>query len=68
MADDQPSTWDAFSDAVTEFLPFGVAPALLLLVTLVAGIYLASTPVKRPKADLQLWTFASNHHKAYKAA
>ncbi len=68
MADDQPSTWDAFNDAVTEFLPFGVAPALLLLVTLVAGIYLASTPVKRPQADLQLWTFASNHHKSYKAA
>ena len=42
-------------------LPFGKAPALLLLTTVVAGLFLVFNPVAENRATMRLWTFARNH-------
>lgn len=49
-------------------LPFGKAPALLVLVTALTGLYLFFHPVETSRATLRLWTFASNHAVPYQKA
>ncbi|MGB1719296.1 MAG: hypothetical protein ACPHO6_14110, partial [Candidatus Latescibacterota bacterium] len=49
-------------------LPFGKAPALLVLVTALTGLYLFFHPVETSQATLRLWTFASNHAVPYQKA
>ena len=47
--------------SLDDMLPFGKAPALLLLITVVAGLFLAFNPVAENRATMRLWTFARNH-------
>ena len=49
-------------------LPFGKAPALILLITVVAGFYLAFHPVSEQRATMRFWTFARNHSVPYQKA
>jgi len=49
-------------------LPFGKAPALILLITVVAGFYLALHPVSEQRATMRFWTFARNHSVPYQKA
>ena len=49
-------------------LPFGKAPALLIFVTALTGLYLLFHPVETSQATLRLWTFASNHAVPYQKA
>jgi len=51
-----------------DWLPFGKAPTLILVITLLAGVYLAVNPVKKSQATMRLWTFASNHSVPYQKA
>ncbi len=51
-----------------DWLPFGKAPTLILIITLLAGVYLLFNPVKKSQATLRLWTSASNHSVPYKKA
>ena len=54
--------------SLADMLPFGKAPALILLITVVAGLFLAFNPVSENKATMQLWTFARNHSVPYQKA
>jgi len=49
------------------FFPFGKAPFVILMATLVATLYLVLHPVTKTKATLRYWTFARTHYDAYKA-
>ena len=51
-----------------DMLPFGKAPALLLLITVVAGLFLVFNPVAENRATMRLWTFARNHSVPYQQA
>ena len=51
-----------------DMLPFGKAPALILLITVVAGFYLALHPVSEQRATMRFWTFARNHSVPYQKA
>ena len=44
-----------------DMLPFGKAPPLLLLTTVVAGLFMVFNPVAENRATMRLWTFARNH-------
>lgn len=54
--------------SLDDVLPFGKAPALILLITVVAGLFLVFNPVSENKATMQLWTFARNHSVPYQKA
>jgi len=49
-------------------LPFGKAPAILLIITLLAALFLAFNPVPKSAATLRFWTFARNHAVPYQKA
>ena len=51
-----------------EYFPFGTAPAILLAITLLAGLYLAFNPVPQSGATLRLWTFARPHAISFQKA
>jgi arabinosaccharide transport system substrate-binding protein len=51
-----------------DWLPFGKAPTLILIITLLAGVYLVFNPVEKSPATMRLWTFASNHSVPYQKA
>lgn len=51
--------------SLSEYLPFGKAPTVILAVTILAAAYLAVNPVSEPDSTLRLWTFARNHYLAY---
>jgi arabinosaccharide transport system substrate-binding protein len=51
-----------------DMLPFGKAPALILLITVVAGFYLALHPVSEQRATMRFWTFARKHSVPYQKA
>lgn len=51
-----------------DWLPFGKAPTLILIITLLAGVYLLFNPVEKSSATMRLWTFASNHSVPYQKA
>lgn len=51
-----------------DWLPFGKAPTLILIITLLAGAYLVFHPVEKSPATLRFWTFASNHSVPYQKA
>ncbi|NKB67420.1 MAG: extracellular solute-binding protein [Candidatus Latescibacteria bacterium] len=51
-----------------EYLPFGKAPIIILLVTLAAGLFLLFQPVPDNTATMRLWTFARNHAIPYQEA
>ena len=51
--------------SLSEYLPFGKAPTVILAVTILAAAYLAVNPVPEPDSTLRLWTFARNHYLAY---
>tara|TARA_B100001250_G_scaffold409411_1_gene433688 strand:- start:5538 stop:6887 length:1350 start_codon:yes stop_codon:yes gene_type:complete len=48
--------------------PFGKAPLIILLLTLISFGYLSLNPAKDSEATLRLWTFASNHLEPYEKA
>ena len=54
--------------SLEDMLPFGKAPALILLITVVAGFYLALHPVSEQRATMRFWTFARNHSVPYQKA
>jgi arabinosaccharide transport system substrate-binding protein len=54
--------------SLADWLPFGKAPTLILIITLLAGVYLVLNPVKKSQATMRLWTFASNHSVPYQKA
>jgi arabinosaccharide transport system substrate-binding protein len=49
-------------------LPFGKAPFIILLTTLLSGGYLILNPIEDSAVTLRLWTFASNHLEPYQKA
>ena len=49
-------------------LPFGLAPFVILVLTLVAGVYLLLHPIRRSTADLRMWLFSPTHYDACKKA
>ena len=52
-------------DTFEDYIRFGKAPAVLLLVTVLTGAYILFNPVAESQATLRLWTFARNHFDAY---
>ena len=54
--------------SLEDMLPFGKAPALILLITMGAGFYLAFHPVSEQRATMRFWTFARNHSVPYQKA
>lgn len=46
-------------------IPFGKAPALLLLLAVASGLYLLANPVPNPEADLTVWTFEHSRSQLY---
>jgi len=61
------STWET----VKEAFPFGLAPFLILCLTIVSGLYLLAATVWGPSragGDLSMWTFARQHYVAYEKA
>ena len=54
--------------SLEDMLPFGKAPALILLITVGAGFYLAFHPVSEQRATMRFWTFARNHSVPYQKA
>ena len=63
-----PSAWESVKDA----FPFGIAPFLILLLTVVSGLFLLAVTVfhgpAEGKAGLSMWTFARQHYVAYEKA
>ncbi len=63
-----PSAWESLKDA----FPFGLAPLLILVLTIVSGTFLLVCsfvdPVRRVKGDVSMWTFARQHYVAYEKA
>ena len=63
-----PSRWEAVRDA----FPFGLAPFIILCLTVISGLFLLAVTVLGPsragKADLSMWTFARQHYVAYEKA
>jgi len=55
-------------EAAGEWFPFGLAPLLILAMTVAAGAYLLLHPAGRGRADLRMWTFANTHWDAYRKA
>ncbi len=47
-------------------LPFGPAPTLIIIITLISGGLLLAIPSRKKPADTVLWTFVSTHFDAYK--
>jgi arabinosaccharide transport system substrate-binding protein len=47
-------------------IPLGLAPLLIAVMALIAGLYLLVHPVSRRHADLIMWTFGVSHSDAYK--
>ncbi|MBN1903380.1 extracellular solute-binding protein [Candidatus Sumerlaeota bacterium] len=50
----------------SDIFPFGVAPFIIFVLTVISFLWLAIHPVARKKSSLSLWTFADLHYKAYK--
>lgn len=50
-----------------EWFPLGPVPFVILVITLISGLYLLVTQKDRFSADLTLWTFAAAHSTAYSA-
>ncbi len=51
-----------------EYFPFGPAPFVIFVLTILSGIYLLFHPVEDVQADLHMITFPPVHHKAYVAS
>jgi len=51
-----------------DHFPFGKAPFIILVLTLVSGGWLLVNPVEKKESTLQFWTFARTHAMAYKQA
>ena len=49
-------------------IPFGKAPSIIFVITLLSGVYLTLSPVEESAVSLRLWTFASNHLESYQNA
>ena len=47
--------------------PYGPAPFAILVVTLIAGAYLALNPIAESDATVTMWVFANTHAEAYEA-
>lgn len=47
-------------------IPFGKAPLLIIIITVLSGTWLLFNPVQQTDADLRLWTFVHSNHIAYK--
>lgn len=56
--------WQKLRDLVDRF-PFGLAPFIILSLTLIAAGWLAGHPIPKTEATLRLWTFANIHAMAY---
>ena len=56
--------WRKLRDLADRF-PFGLAPFIILALTLVAAAWLALHPIAKKAATLRLWTFANIHALAY---
>jgi arabinosaccharide transport system substrate-binding protein len=50
---------------LTTIFPFGKAPLIILIATVLSGAWLLLHPVPRREANLTLWTFADPHYHAY---
>ena len=63
-----PSAWETVKD----IFPFGLAPFIILVLTVLSGLFLLTVTVVRPPeathADLSMWTFARQHYVAYEKA
>ena len=59
------AAWVRLGDRLGELFPFGKAPLIILLVTVVAGGWLLAHPPARHEATLRYWTFADTHYFAY---
>ena len=51
-----------------EYFPFGKAPTIILVITLLAALFLAFNPVEKNAGTLRFWTFARNHAVPYQKA
>jgi arabinosaccharide transport system substrate-binding protein len=49
-------------------LPLGLAPLLITVMGLIAGLYLLINPVRSQHSDLTMWVFGAIHADAYKVA
>ena len=51
-----------------DYFPFGAAPFVIFVMTLLCGGYLLLNPAGQTEADLRLLTFTNIHEQAYKTA
>ena len=52
-----------------DYFPFGLAPAIILVLTLLSGGWLALNPIdKQEDTTLRMWIFARGHYDAYQKA
>ena len=72
MADEPTGKGPGLWESVTDVFPFGLAPFIILVLTVVAGLYLLAATLRQesagPGGDLAMWTFARQHYVAYDLA
>ena len=63
-----PSAWESLK----EVFPCGLAPFIILVLTILSGLFLLTVTVIHPPeaahTDLSMWTFARQHYVAYEKA
>lgn len=68
MSNSEASTWQRFRGRLSELFPFGLAPGIIVVMTVLSGGWLAMHPVSREQSSIEMWTFPLVHYDAYKAA
>ena len=48
--------------------PPGKAPLAILLMAIVSGVWLLLLPAEKPRGNMEVWTFAESHYRAYRKA
>ncbi|MCC5831047.1 MAG: extracellular solute-binding protein [Phycisphaeraceae bacterium] len=59
------SAINRLKERMESFTAFGLAPAVLLVLTLISGVYIAFNPAQTIRGDLALWIFAKGHLAGY---
>jgi arabinosaccharide transport system substrate-binding protein len=55
------------SSIIAKF-PFGTAPLVILVLTLLAGVWVLAHPARASTATVRIWTYTPEHVKQYQAA
>lgn len=54
--------------SLSDIFPFGPAPLIILILTVVSGTWLLLNPQKRETGQIRMWVFAMTHYDAYRAS